>query len=112
MFCSLSCANSSGEKLTSCVALGARVTVLLKLMLPIHPRSSPFTSRASLLASTTVGVIDALLSAPVSVVVTTGSLRLTSPAVVSATSFQMPMSRPRTVVIQSQPMVAWNVGLS
>ena len=41
-----------------------------------------------------------------------GSLTVTAPVVTSFTSFQIPMFLPRTVGIQSQPMVAWKVGLS
>ena len=37
---------------------------------------------------------------------------VTAPVTVKKTSFQMPVSRPRMVGIQSQPMAAWKVGLS
>ena len=43
---------------------------------------------------------------------TSGSDTDTGPSSVRRTSFQMPQLRPRTVVIQSQPMLAWKVGLS
>src|ERR1035438_10685407 len=37
---------------------------------------------------------------------------VTPPVTVKNTSFQIPVSRPRIVGIQSQPTDAWNVGLS
>ena len=43
---------------------------------------------------------------------TKGFSIVTPPVTVKNTSFQMPVSRPRTVGIQSQPTEAWKVGLS
>ena len=42
-----------------------------------------------------------------SLVVTSGFSIVTSPEVVSVTSLQMPVSRPRMVEIQSHPADAW-----
>ena len=46
------------------------------------------------------------------VVATSGSSIVTGPERVRRTSFQMPALRPRMVGIQSQPIEAWQVGLS
>jgi hypothetical protein len=80
---------------------------------PKRPRSLPATGRGSWLRSViSIPMSAREVSGSGSVVVTSGSSIVTGPLPVRYTLFQMPVSRPRTAGIQSQPIEAWNVGLS
>ena len=77
---------------------------------PTEPRKIPLMSLEEMSSTFTENVIEARPS--VTLLWTSGSLNLTASTFSIRTSFQIPISRPLTVGIQSQPTVAWNVGLS
>ena len=72
----------------------------------------PETSASERLTTSTMKVMDASVSAVAILLITRGFLTIMSFTASRCTSFHIPTSRPLTVGIQSQPTVAWNVGLS
>ena len=112
-FSIFNCGKSLTSKTTVFSSPAAKETGFWNVIFPTLPSNVPFTVLASWFFTITSAVnVAEVVSGNGKTEVTSGSATVTFPVEVRKTSFQIPILRPRTVGIQSQPIVAWNVGLS